>query len=80
MMTMLMISNNDVQVSAVHYYTDQVTRLQKEVERLTEESLRSPLGIAFVTFDNIKCSKTFYDDHKSSYMTCFKSKPQQSIR
>ena len=65
-------------MSGLQYYTEKVARLQKEVERLTEESFRSPLGIAFVTFDHIKSSKTVFDDHKSSYLSCFKSTPQQS--
>ena len=67
-----------VQVDVVQYYTEETARLEKEVDRLREESLASPIGVAFVTFDDIESSKTVYDDHKSSYLSCFKSKPQHS--
>ena len=67
-----------LQVEVVQFYTEEAARLEREVARLTEESLHSPLGIAFVTFDNINSSKAVYDDHKSSYLSCFKSSPQQS--
>ena len=67
-----------VQVDVVQYYTEEIARLEKEVERLREESLASPLGVAFITFDDIESSKTVYDDHKSSYLSCFKSKPKHS--
>ena len=65
-------------MDVVQYYTEEAARLEREVARLTEESLHSPLGIAFVTFDNINSSKRVYDDHKSSYLSCFKSFPQES--
>ena len=65
-------------MSALQYYTGEVARLQEEVERLREESLRSPLGIAFVTFDNIEGSQIIFDDLKSSHLSCLKSTPQQS--
>ena len=60
------------------FYSGEIARLETEVELLREESLCSPLGIAFITFDNIKSCKTVYDDHKSSYLSCFKSKPRHS--
>ena len=65
-------------MEVAEFYTEEAARLEREVARLTEESLHSPLGIAFVTFDNINSSKKVYDDHKSSYLSCFKSSPQQS--
>ena len=65
-------------MEVVEFYTGEIARLEGEVELLREESLSSPLGIAFITFDNIKSCKTVYDDHKSSYLSCFKSKPRHS--
>ena len=65
-------------MEVVEFYTAEIARLEREVELLREESLSSPLGIAFITFDNIKSCKTVYDDHKRSYLSCFKSKPRHS--
>ena len=62
----------------MEFYTEETARLEKEVEELTRESLSSPLGFAFVTFDNITSSKIVHDDHSRSYLSCFKSSPQQS--
>ena len=67
-----------MQVDVVQYYTEETARLEREVELLREESLANPLGMVFITFENIKSSKTVYDDHKSSYLSCFKSKAKHS--
>ena len=45
------------QVDVLEYYTEEEVRLEREVARLTEVSLHSPLGIAFVTFDQLQSSK-----------------------
>ena len=65
-------------MDVVDYYSQEETRLEREVSRLTEESLNRPLGVAFVRFDSINSSKAVYDDLKTSYLSCFKSNPKQS--
>ena len=44
-------------MDVLEYYTEEEVRLEREVARLTEVSLHSPLGIAFVTFDQLQSSK-----------------------
>ena len=65
-------------MDVVDYYSQEEARLEREVSRLTEESLNSPLGVAFVTFDSINSSKEVYDDHSSTYLTFFTPNPKQS--
>ena len=50
----------------MEYYTEEEVRLEREVSRLTELSLHSPLGIAFVTLDYVNSSKV---DVLSNYRT-----------
>ena len=44
-------------MDVLEYYTEEEIRLEREVARMTEVSLHSPLGIAFVTFDQLQSSK-----------------------
>ena len=53
----LKISSKISQVDVLEYYTEEEVRLEREVARMTEVSLHSPLGIAFVTFDQLQSSK-----------------------
>ena len=41
----------------MEFYMEEKLLLEREVTRLTEISLHSPLGIAFVTFDSVNSSK-----------------------
>ena len=50
-------------------YTQKEARLERGVSRLTEESLNSPLGVAFVMFESINSSKAAYDDLRTSYLS-----------
>ena len=62
-------------MDVVEYYSEEEAKLEKEVSDLTEKSLQSPLGYAFVTFDNLNSSKKVFDDyqHHRSLLSCFKS-------
>ena len=48
------------QVDVLEFYSEEEVRLEREVTRLTESSLHSPLGIAFVTFDQLQSSKVIH--------------------
>ena len=60
-------------VDVVQFYTEEKAKLEKEVSELTLQSLESPLGFAFVTFDNLNSSKQVFDDYKRSFLSCFQS-------
>ena len=66
-------------MDVVEYYTQEEVRLEKEVVDLTEKALQSPLGYAFVTFDNVNSSKKVFDDYQRLFLSGFKApKPKQS--
>ena len=66
-------------VDVVEYYTQEEVRLEKEVADLTEKALQSPLGYAFVTFDNVNSSKKVFDDYQRLFLSGFKAPKQSSL-
>ena len=54
------------------FYSEEEAKLEKQVSELTEESLQSPLGYVFVTFDNLNSSKQVFDDYQRSLLFCVK--------
>ena len=57
----------------MEFYSEEEAKLEKQVSELTEESLQSPLGYVFVTFDNLNSSKQVFDDYQRSLLFCVKS-------
>jgi len=55
-------------VDVMEFYMEEKLLLEREVTRLTEISLHSPLGIAFVTFDSVNSSKIVFDDFTPSFL------------
>lgn len=67
-------------VDVKEWYTEEVEKLRKDVDRQTEISLNSPLGIAFVTFESLNSSKKVHDDFQPSiYRLNFKNPSLSSM-
>jgi len=64
-------------VNCIEYFTEQEVILREKVKVQSEQALKSPLGMAFVTFNNINHARTVLRDHKNSILN-FKFKPPQS--
>ena len=69
-------------MDVVEFYKEEEDRLEREVARLREESLNSPMGIAFVSFDNINSSKAFHDHHERcfNFFNFFNLRPKPKAR
>ena len=67
-----------LKVDVSDFYSKEEVRLEEEVIKLTKASLDSPLGIAFVTFNDLQSSKAVYDDFSSTILNCYKRTPKQS--
>jgi len=59
------------------FYFDEERRLVREVERQRELSIRTPLGMAFISFSSVNDSKAVFDDHQKSTFWC-NSSPKMS--
>ena len=66
------------QVDVVDYYREEAALLSKEVAQLTKESLENPLGIAFITFNDINSSHDIHDDFQRNYRNYFVKMPKKS--
>jgi len=65
------------QVNCIEYFTEKEVILREKVKQECEKALKSPLGMAFVTFQNINHARTVLRDHKNSILN-FKFKPPHS--
>eukprot|EP00092_Neocalanus_flemingeri_P025310 GFUD01027442.1.p1 GENE.GFUD01027442.1~~GFUD01027442.1.p1 ORF type:complete len:880 (+),score=162.84 GFUD01027442.1:356-2995(+) len=66
-------------VEVVEFYSSEEQRLTREVQRQRELSVNTPLGMAFVTFTSLNCSKSVYDDHSRSAFWCSTKPPMSSL-
>jgi len=65
--------------SVIEYYTEEKERLDAEVEKQSEISINSPLGLAFVTFASINDAREVYEDHTTSIFSWRHTPPTSSM-
>ena len=62
--------------SGLEFYEEETAKYSEEFEKEKEKALKSPLGIAFVTFRTLAMSKEVYDAfRKSIFQVCTQSIP-----
>ena len=63
----------------LEFYEEETARYSEEFEKEKEKSLRSPLGIAFVTFKTLAMSKEVYDAFRRSVFQFRLTTPDSSL-
>ena len=63
----------------LEFYEEETARYAEEFEKEKEKSLRSPLGIAFVTFKTLAMSKEVYDAFRRSVFQFRLTTPDSSL-
>ena len=66
-------------VEAKEFYTEEGVRLEEQFQEERKEALEEPLGIAFVTFEDINMSKTVVDAFRTHFFDCTYSPPESSV-
>ena len=64
-------------MSCTEFFTEQEGILREKVAEHSEKAIRSPIGMAFVTFQNINHARQVLRDHKNSIFN-LKFKPPHS--
>jgi len=60
-----------IKVNVEEYYREKLKELQADFVRQRENSLHSPLGMAFITLTSINNAKLIFDDHKKNFLINF---------
>merc|ERR1719312_1336866 len=65
--------------SGLEFYEEETAKYSQEFEKEKEKALKSPLGIAFVTFRTLAMSKEVYDAFKKSFFQFYPQPPESSL-
>lgn len=65
--------------NGLEHYTSEETRLITAFDKEKESSLRTPLGIVFVTFESVNMSKQVFDAHRQGFFSWNWEPPHSSL-
>lgn len=65
-------------IEALEYYTEQEAKLKSDFDSAKETALKTPLGIAFVTFESVNMAKEVYDSFQHSIFDVGFEPPESS--
>eukprot|EP00092_Neocalanus_flemingeri_P009447 GFUD01010165.1.p1 GENE.GFUD01010165.1~~GFUD01010165.1.p1 ORF type:complete len:846 (+),score=190.82 GFUD01010165.1:77-2614(+) len=66
-------------VSCIEYFTEEEVKLRELIEKEGIEARKVPLGMAFVTFENINHARHVLRDHKNSILNFKKTAPESKL-
>ena len=66
-------------VSCIEYFTQEEVKLRNLKLKEKEKALKNPLGMAFITFQNINHARQVLRDHKNSILSFKRTSPESKL-